>query len=207
MTPTRRTGEESSANRTALLDAAQQLMLEEGYAQVTSRRLAARAGLEPQLVHYLFRTMDDLFVALIRRVSEKNLERQARALASPQPLRALWALNSDPTGAALSREFAVLADQRKVIRDELAACADRFRRAQSDALARVLDHHGIDRHAFPAEAVLVLVAAIGQLLVQEESLGLTTGHAEIRTLVERTLARYEGDPPAAEPWPGASAAT
>ena len=42
------------------MDAAEQLLLEEGYAAVTSRRVGARAGLKPQLVHYYFRTMDDL---------------------------------------------------------------------------------------------------------------------------------------------------
>ena len=42
-------------------------MLEEGYAAVTSRRVAAKANLKPQLVHYYFRTMDDLFLAIHRR--------------------------------------------------------------------------------------------------------------------------------------------
>ena len=205
MTPTGRIGADGSPNRTALLDAAQQLLLEEGYAQVTTRRLAARAGLDPKVVHYFFRTMDELFLALIRRRAETNLERQARALASPQPLRALWALSCDSAGAALAREFAVLADQRRVIRDELAASSEQLRRVQCDALARVLDSHGIDPQTFPAEAVLVLVASIGQLLVQEQSLGLTTGHAEVRALVERTLARYEGDPLVEEPWTGRAA--
>ena len=101
MTSTRRIGTESSATRTALLDAAQQVLLEEGYAAATSRRVAARAGLKPQLVHYYFRTMDDLFLALVRRGAEQNLERQAEALASPEPLRALWELSSDPAASAL----------------------------------------------------------------------------------------------------------
>jgi DNA-binding transcriptional regulator YbjK len=49
MTTSRRLGAEDSATRTALLDAAQHPLLEEGYAAVTSRRVAARAGLKPQL--------------------------------------------------------------------------------------------------------------------------------------------------------------
>lgn len=71
-------------------------MLEEGYAAVTSRRVAAKAGLKPQLVYYYFRTMDDLFLALFRRRAALGLERQALALASPQPLWALWDLSRDP---------------------------------------------------------------------------------------------------------------
>ena len=65
MTATRRIGAEDSSTRAALLDAAQQLMLDEGYAAVTSRRVAAQAGLKPQLVHYYFRTMDDLFLVAV----------------------------------------------------------------------------------------------------------------------------------------------
>ena len=56
-----------------LLDAAEQLMLDDGYAAVTSRRVADKAGLKPQLVHYYFRTMDDLFEAIFRRRAEQGL--------------------------------------------------------------------------------------------------------------------------------------
>ena len=97
----RRIGAETSETRGALLDAAEQLMLAEGYAAVTSRRVAAQAGLKPQLVHYYFRTMDDLFLAVFRRRAEQGLERQAEALASDQPLWALWDLSRDPRGTAL----------------------------------------------------------------------------------------------------------
>src|SRR5688500_20271100 len=138
MTASRRIGAEDSATRKALLDAAQQLMLEEGYAAVTSRRVASAAGLKPQLVHYYFRTMDDLFLALVRRGAEQNLERQQRALASPQPLRALWEFATDPTGTRLAMEFSALANHRKGIRDELAAYGEQFRRLQTEALADLL---------------------------------------------------------------------
>src|ERR1700686_4224317 len=87
-------GAPDAKNRGVLLDAAEQLMLEEGYAAVTSRRLADRAGLKPQLVHYYFRTMDDLFLAVFRRRAEQGLKSQARALESPQPLWALWRLGT-----------------------------------------------------------------------------------------------------------------
>jgi AcrR family transcriptional regulator len=193
MTSPRRIGAEDSATRAALLDAAQQLMLEEGYAAVTSRRVAAQAGLKPQLVHYYFRTMDDLFLALVRRGAEQNLQRQARALASSQPLRALWAFSTDPAETKLTMEFSALANHRKVIREQLAMYAAEFRRLQTEALASVLARYGIDTDALAPEAVAVLITSISQILVLEEALGLTAGHAEIRALVERSLARYEGD--------------
>ena len=118
MASNRRIGAENSKSRAALLDATEQIMLEEGYAAVSSRRIAQRAGLKPQLVHYYFRTMDDLFLAAFRRRAEEGLERQAEALTSGQPLRALWAFGNHPTGTALAMEFAALANHHKSIRSE-----------------------------------------------------------------------------------------
>ena len=46
-------------------------MRDEGYAAVTSRRVAEQAGLKPQLVHYYFRTMDDLFLEMFRRGADR----------------------------------------------------------------------------------------------------------------------------------------
>src|SRR5262245_33374973 len=88
--PRRSGAESSSAASAALLDAAEALMLDEGYAAVSSRRLASRAGLDAGLIYYYFGTMDDLFIALFRRGAERSLERQAQALSSPQPLWGLW---------------------------------------------------------------------------------------------------------------------
>lgn len=196
MASPRRIGAEDSETRAALLDAAQQLMLDEGYAAVTSRRVAAEAGLKPQLVHYYFRTMDDLFLALLRRGAEQNLERQARALASPQPLRALLEFSSEPAGVALTMEFAALANHRKEIRAEVAAYAERFRGLQIEALTSVLAEDGIDPEAFPPDAVLFVITAISRIIGLDERLGVTLGHEATRELVEQFLTRFEGDPPA-----------
>jgi AcrR family transcriptional regulator len=188
---TRRIGAEDSASRAALLDAAQALMVEEGYAAVTSRRVAARAGLKPQLVHYYFRTMDDLFLALFRRGAERNLELQADALASPQPLRALWAFSTEPAGVALTMEFAALANHRKSIRSEIAAYAEQFREQQADQLVDVFRAHGIDRDDAAPAAVLMIMSSLSRMLVMEDALGVSSGHAESLALVERWLARVE----------------
>ena len=95
MASDRRIGGPDAKNRGVLLDAAEQLMLEDGYAAVTSRRVAERAGLKPQLVHYYFRTMDELFLEVFRRRAKQGLDAQAQALESAQPLWALW--DSAPT--------------------------------------------------------------------------------------------------------------
>jgi len=194
MASNRRIGAESSETRAALLDATERLMLEEGYAAVSSRRIAQRAGLKPQLVHYYFRTMDDLVLAAFRRRAEEGLERQVQAISSDQPLRALWALSDDPTGTALMMEFAALANHRKSVRSEIARYGELFRRRQTEVLTRVMEEQGIDAELFPPVMVMVLITGVSQILVQEEALGMTAGHEETRAVMEYLLDRFEGPP-------------
>jgi AcrR family transcriptional regulator len=190
--PARRIGTEASKTRAALLDAARRLMLEEGYAAVTSRRVAAKAGLKPQLVHYYFRTMDDLFLALFRLGAEQNLQRHAQVLASPRPLRALWEFSCDATGMALTFEFAALANHKKAIRTELVAYAETFRSLQLEVVSAALERAGVDPALYPPEAVLMVLAGVGQFVSMEVNLGITTGHDQTRAAVERLLGRLEG---------------
>jgi TetR/AcrR family transcriptional regulator len=181
----RRFGLESSKSRGILLDAAEQLMREEGYAAVTSRRIAAKAALKPQLVHYYFRTMDDLFLALLRRGAEENRERLARALGSSEPLRAVWDLCSDTAAAALSAEFMALANHRKNIRAEIGRYAEEFRIMQVEVLSRVLEESGVDRKVWPLPAIVFLMESAARVLVIEKSLGMSTGHAEMIGLAKK----------------------
>jgi AcrR family transcriptional regulator len=191
---TRRLGAETSETRAALLDATEQLMLDAGYAAVSSRRVAAIAGVRPALVHYYFRTMDDLFLATFRRRAEQALALQQRALRSPQPLWALWDVSRDPRGSALTMEFSALANHRPAIRAEITAAAERIRAQQLDELTRVLAERGISDAECPPVVMAVLIAGISVLLgLEQGSLGMSTGHAETIAFVEEHLRRLEGE--------------
>src|SRR6516165_9153895 len=104
--PRRRTDiADDSIARTALLDAAERLLVEEGYAAVTSRRVAAEAGVNNGLVYYYFGTMDELFIQLFRRRSERSLDRLRQTLDDPQPLWALWEFTHEARNNAITMEF------------------------------------------------------------------------------------------------------
>ncbi|UGQ12765.1 TetR/AcrR family transcriptional regulator [Yinghuangia sp. ASG 101] len=195
MTAPRRHGTEKSKTRFVLLDVAERLMLEEGYAAVGVRRVAREAGVAPALVLYHFGTLDDLFLALLRRRADDETARHARILDSPEPLRALWDLSSQP-GTALIMEFMALANHRKAIRAEIAEAAERYRRLQLEALTRRVAEDGIDLDGLPPVAVTVLTAAISRTLMLESGLGMTFGHEETLALVESILRRSAAPPPA-----------
>jgi AcrR family transcriptional regulator len=200
MTAPRRMGTETSKTRLLMLDITERLMLEEGYAAVGVRRVAREAEVAPALVLYYFRTLDDLFLAVLRRRADAELERQARLLAGPQPLHALWRMSSHP-GNALTTEFAALANHREAIRGELATHAERYREAQLEALTRGLAQAGTELPPDVTPAVvLMLTNALGRILMMENAMGMTTRHEEALAFVRHMLQRYEGPPaPAGTP--------
>lgn len=200
MTSARRIGAPDAKNRVLLLDAAERLMLEEGYAAVTSRRLANKAGLKPQLVHYYFRTMEELFLEVFRRRGEEALEVHAQLMKSPQPLWALWRFGTDPAFTRISMEFMALANHRKEMRAEIAYYAERFREAERQAVATALERYGsriqdegqdID---IPPVVWTVLMSSLSRFLVLERAIGMSAGHDETVELVENYLRRLEGEP-------------
>ena len=138
MASQRRVGAETSKTRDRLLDSVERLMVKDGYAAVTYRAVAAKAGVTSGLVQYYFPALDDIFVAAIRRRSEQNLARLEAALrARPeQPLRVLWEYSQEESTAALTTEFLALGNHRKSIRAEIAEFTDRVRELQLDALRR-----------------------------------------------------------------------
>ncbi len=184
-----RGGRESTA-RSALIEATAQVMLEEGYAAATSRRVAARAGVKPALVHYYFPSMDDLFLAVLREGAEANLSRQREAADADEPLHALWRLNSTH-GARLFMEFMALANHRKDIRSEIAAYAERFGGVEESVVAAAMKAHGADVEAFPPVVMSMIVTSLARIVLLERGLGITRGHAEAEAFIERYLNRFE----------------
>jgi AcrR family transcriptional regulator len=167
-------------------------MLDEGYAAVSTRRVAARAGTDKALVHYYFGTMDELFIALFTRNAERGAERLGRALASPQPLWAVWDAMHDQSSTALMTEFIALANHRKAVKVVMVENSRKFRRMQLDGLADVLRSYGLDAGDWPPAAVIVLMSGISRYLRTDEAFGVGLGHDETVELVERHIRALEG---------------
>ena len=185
-TVTRRIGAESSVTRAAMLDAAEALMRELGYAAVSTRKVATRAGLKPSLVHYYFPTTDDLLIALFRRGADQSDQMLEEALSAPDPLRALWDFFTDTSRTALTLEFMALANHRKALRGFMVEHSEVMRARQAAVLAR------LPVSAFascPPAGITLLLAGIGRALVMEGGMGVVGGHAEARNFVEQWLER------------------
>ncbi|AHH17766.1 putative transcriptional regulator [Nocardia nova SH22a] len=196
MTSTRRIGSPDAKSRKLLLNAAEQLMLEEGYAAVSSRNVARKAGLKYQLVWYYFRSMDELFLAVFQRRAEEGLKRQAAILASEDPLRELWQFDLDAASSgALTIEFAALANHRNVIRDALADYSRRFREAEIEIVRTVLRRYEVDTEQWPAEVVAFVMASTSRTMALECAFDMTVAHEETLSFVREHLERLGKLPP------------
>lgn len=198
----RRVRTNDSQTRERLLNAAEQLMREEGYAAVTTREIGAKAGVHPQLVHYYFSGMDNLFLELWRRFTSHYLSRQAQAFVSPNPVRTVWEHDVDPHDASLAAELMALARHRKTLAEEIASTVERFRAMQASALSRSMSDFGLKGIFGSAEVLALCMVGLARILVVEGELGITAGHAEARALVARWLDQLES-PSTSRPRPEA----
>jgi AcrR family transcriptional regulator len=190
--PPRRMGVESSTKRALFVDAAEAILREVGYLGISAREVAAKAKLKTQLLYYYFRTMDDVILAVVRRINERRLERFEAAMASADPLKALWELNSDPSGATLSTELTSIATHRETIRAEIVRSAEQFRALQVQAVSRLLAHRK-NENDYPAAGIVLIAVALGRTIVSESALGLTVGHQEALNIIDRVMKDFRGD--------------
>jgi len=110
--PARRKAKQERSRETidALLEAAAQVLLRDGYARATTNRIAERAGVSVGSIYQYFRDKDELFDALIR--SRIDALRSAITGFQPDPRRSLEsvlgelflvAIRSEPHGPELLR--------------------------------------------------------------------------------------------------------
>lgn len=180
--------------RKLILDATEKLMVEEGYAAVSSRRVAQELGLNAATVHYYYPTTDDLFIALHRRMTESQVEQLETVLSSTDPLEAFWVFQSGWSQTALGVEFLALSNHRKAIRDRLAGFTSGARQVQTQRLTEAIGELSVDPAVLPPVALTTILVAIGRLLANEERVGITEGHAEVRAFTVWALANLKRTP-------------
>lgn len=165
-------------------------MLDSGYASVSYRALAAKAGVTPSLVQYYFPTLDDIFVAAIRRRRDKNVQRLADRLQSnpDEPLHVIWEYSWDEATGALMTEFMALGNHRKSIRAEIADVSERARQVELDA---VRANRNLADGDLSPDALVLLISAIPKFLNLEKGIGVQMAHRELVDAVERYLGSLE----------------
>jgi AcrR family transcriptional regulator len=79
-----------AATKEQILDAAREVIREQGYSAATMRAVAEAAGVQLSLVHYHFGGKRQLIVALLEHENERLLERQRALYGGDEPLADKW---------------------------------------------------------------------------------------------------------------------
>lgn len=181
-----------------LLDAAERLLVEVGYAAVTTRLVAAKAGVNHGLVHYYFGSMEDLFVQVLERFTERLIERQRAMYATDEPFlkkwrRAMRYLETDFASGyqKVWLELQAMAWNRPELKDRVAHVNEEWRRVFTDALADAAEAYGLDIERFPIDALVALVLTFNQGIILERHSGITEGHKSLLKMIDGILKDQE----------------
>jgi TetR/AcrR family transcriptional regulator len=176
----------------AFLDAAERLLVDVGYAGITTRRLAQEAGANHGLVHYYFGSMENLLVRVLERFTERLIVRQ-RALYSDPELsfhekwrQAMRYLDEDREYQKVWYELQALAWNRPELRERVARVDEEWRNVLREALAEPRERYGIE---MPLEALVALVVTFNEGIMLERLSGIETGQAELLAWIDDWLGR------------------
>ena len=180
---------------TALLDAAERLLVERGHAGLTTRGLAAEAGVNHGLVHYYFGSLENLLARVLERFTDAMIVRQRAMYSADVPFLEKWRsamryLESDREYQKVWWELQALAWTRPELRERVAAVNAAWRSVLTEAFAEPHRRYGLE---LPLAALVSLVITFNEGLILERLSGVTTGHAELLDWIDAWLTAKEAE--------------
>jgi AcrR family transcriptional regulator len=182
------------AARTALLDAAERLLIEEGHAGITTRKVAAEAGVNHGLVHYYFGSIEELLFQAMERYTERLLDRQRTLFAAEVPFIEKWRtamrfIDEDLAAGypKIWAELHAVAWNHPQFQERIAQVHRQWREIFGEALVRAKGELDFTRTPFTPDAFVALVATFNAGLLLERLIGLDQGHQELLASMDAWL--------------------
>jgi AcrR family transcriptional regulator len=179
-----------SAAEESLLDAAERLLVDVGYAGITTRGLAEAAGVNHGLVHYYFGSNQNLLVRALERFTERLIARQRELYAADLPFIEKWRtamrylMSEDVTYEKVWLELQALAWNDAGLRARLARVNAEWRAVLTEAFEQPRREYGIE---MPVEALVSLVMTFNLGVMVERLGGIDTSHRELLEWIDAWL--------------------
>jgi AcrR family transcriptional regulator len=175
------------------LDAAERLLADTGHAGITTRRLAEEAEANHGLVHYYFGSIENLFVRVLERFTDRLIERQRTMYSSDAPFIEKWRtamryLDADRDYQRIWYELQALAWSRPELRERVAKVDNEWRSVLREALAEPLERYELP---IPLDALVALVVTFNEGIILERLSGIDTGHGELLEWIDAWLTEKE----------------
>jgi AcrR family transcriptional regulator len=149
-------------------------------------------------VHYYFGSIDELFVQVLERFTERLVARQREMYAADVPFaekwRTAWHFQQEDIEAGYSKiwmELQALSWGRPDLRPRVAHVNEEWRGVLRNAFQQAADEYGLDPRQFPVEALVAMTMTFAQGYALERLEGIDEGHEELLDWIERWLDSLE----------------
>jgi len=179
-----------AAAEEALLDAAERLLADVGYAGITTRSLAKEARVNHGLVHYYFGSNENLLVHALERFTSRLITRQRELYEDDVPFADKWRtamrylVSEDVRYQKTWLELQALAWNNPDIRARLARVNAEWRAVLTEAFEEPRRELGIP---LPLQALVSLVMTFNLGIIIERLGGIETGHRELLEWIEQWI--------------------
>ena len=191
----RKTSDARQQATVALIDAAERLLYEVGYAGVTTRAVAEAAGVNHGLVHYYFGSMEELLTQTLARFVEQLALALEGLYTDPNlSFAEKWRLGSqfwanEPTSRfpKILLELLAMGWNMPVLRTRLTEVHARFRTIFEHHFGQALRDYGLDESQFPLKVIVAAVTSFQLGLIVEGLSGVEEGHPELLDWIQRWI--------------------
>jgi len=183
----------------ALMDAAEGLLYEVGYAGVTTRAVAEAAGINHGLVHYYFGSMEELLTQTLERFVEQLALALETLYADPNlSFAEKWRLGSqfwvdEPTSRfpKILLELLAMGWNMPTLRARLTEVHAQFRAIFEHHFGQALRDFDLDESQFPLKAIVAAVTSFQLGLIVEGLSGVEEGHQDLLDWIQQWIDALE----------------
>jgi AcrR family transcriptional regulator len=183
------------------LDAAERLLVQVGYAGITTRALAAEAGLNNGLVHYYFGSLEEVLLRVLNRFTGRLIARQRAMYSADVPFlekwRTAWRFQEEDLAAGYPKiwfELQALAWNRPDLRARIVAVESEWRGVLREAFTRAIREYGVEDE-LPVEAVTALTVTFALGYMLERLSGIREGHEPLLAWIDGWIESLERGKP------------
>ena len=184
---------------TTLLDAAERLLFEVGYAGVTTRRVAEEAGVKHGLVHYYFGSMEELLTQTLERLAQRLAAALEEHYANPDlPFAEKWRIVSQnwieqPASRfpKILLELTAMSWNHPELRQRISAVYTRFRVIFERYFGEAMREYDLDESRFPLKVVAAAAGTFQLGIIVEGLSEFHEGHQELVSWVQSWLDSLE----------------
>lgn len=187
-----------SATEEAFLDAAERLLIEVGYTNISTRRLGKEAGANHGLVHYYFGSMDELYLRVLQRFTRRLVARQRAMYGENAPFIEKWRtamafLDRDLRAGypKIWLELNALAWNKPDMQEKLQEVNAQWRAVLTEAFRNAQEEYGLDEEDFPVRAMVSLVMTFNLGMFVERLSDISEGHRELLAWIDERLESFE----------------